>query len=488
MRKICLLTSFMIISWSILCQSEGKETHNESVKTIVEAFNKHDYRLMQKPWGTIGKLIISKKRLRKEFFPVSEKLGDAKIDTVIFSSSYNATVELKFEKYPLQKVFLSINFSENGKVQGLGYGYPTMVYRKNNSPISDSWSNEVITQKIDSIFSKYATKSVKSFNGCILVTRGEDILFEGSNGYADFEKKTINNDSTRFLLASCSKQFTACAIMRLHEQGKLNYSDKVITYLPDFPYESITIEHLLTHTSGLPDYFVLLDKYWDKSTFATNNDVYDLLKEKKQALLFNPNDDFSYSNTGYVILSVLIEKISGSSYGEFLNDQFFKPLHMNQTVVYNRRKENNSLENYASGYVYSRELNKYVLPDSLKNYNFVSYMDGITGDDGVSSSIHDLKRWNEALRNTTVLSKESLEIATTKHKLTSGKEIEYGFGFFLKQGNGIENMIYHTGGWPGYTTLILRFQDRAESIIILSNNEYDNFSFLADEICSLLLR
>jgi len=488
MRKICLLTSFMIISWSILSQSEGMKNRNESIKTIVEGFNKHDYHLMQKPWGALGKLIITKKMLRKEFFPVSEKFGEAKIDTVVFSSQYNATVELKFENHPLKKVFLSINFSENGKVQGLGYGYPTLVYRKNNSPISDNWSNEVIKQKIDSIFSKYATKSVKSFNGCILVTRGEDIVFEGSNGYSDIEKKTLNNDSTRFLLASCSKQFTACAIMKLHEQGKLNYSDKVIKYLPDFPYETITIEQLLTHTSGLPDYFILLDKYWDKSTFATNNDVYDLIKEKKQALLFKPNDDFSYSNTGYVILSLLIEKISGSSYGEFLNVQFFKPLEMNQTIVYNRRKEKNSLENYASGYVYSRELNKYVLPDSLKNYKFVSYMDGITGDDGVSSSIHDLKLWNEALRNNTVLSKESLADASTKHKLTSGKEIEYGYGFFLKQGNGIENIIYHTGGWPGYTTLMLRFQNRAESIIILSNNEYDSFSFLADEICSLLLR
>lgn len=487
MEKITFLMLVVLISSYSLAQSSDYNEQKHSIETIVDAFNKQDYKLMQKPWGIIGKLIISNKMLRRDFEPYFKRYGTATIDTTIFSSIYNGTTELKFNTSPNNRAFLTFNFNEKGKVEGMGFGYPTFVYRKRTSTEESFLLNTDKNKSIDSIVARYITNPSNNFNGCIMVTNGDDIIYKNCIGYSNFDKQITLNDSSKFLLASCTKQFTAIAIMQLQEQGKLNYDDNIKLYLPDFPYDTITIRNLLTHTSGLPDYFSLLEKYWDKTKIATNNDVYSLLKEKKPKMQFSPNEYFRYSNTGYVILSLIIEKISGKTYNEFLVNNIFKPLKMNQTFVYHRRKQIEKLENYALGYVFSKDMGRYILPDSLEKYNYVTYMDGITGDDGVSSSIIDLKIWNEALKKNSLVSQNSMDLANTKHKLNNGKEVNYGFGVFLIKGQTIENVAYHTGGWPGYTTMILRFSDRNESIIILSNNSYDNFAFLVDEICAFIL-
>lgn len=489
MKNVLLFGFFLFACSHLIAQVNPFEEHAQSIGIFVDGLNQQDYRRMQKPLGFIGKAIITKGMLKKEFEPFHQKYGPATIDTIVFSSVYNGNAVLTFDQFPEKKSYLTFNFSENGKVQGFGFGYPILLYKKRNSPALSPLSADEKVLRIDSLFKRRSNaQSPRQFNGCILVTDHDEVIYKNCSGYSNFDQEIPLNDSTLFLLASCTKQFTAVAIMMLLEAGKLNYSDRVQTHLPGFPYAEITLEHLLTHTSGLPEYFPLLEKYADKTRFATNQDILDLLVTHHPDLFFTPGVRFDYCNTGYTLLSLLIEKVSGMSYSDFLTQQIFEPLKMNHTLVYNRRKEKDALGNYAPGYVYSKVNEKFMLPDSLPNYQYVTYMDGITGDDGVSSSILDLKKWNDALANHTLVSAQAMEQAFTKQQLANGKETDYGFGFFLRSGAGIERVVYHTGGWPGYSTMIMRFPEKGKSIIILSNNDYDHFTFLADELAEVLLR
>lgn len=488
LSRISLFLTFALTLFSVASVFSQDLYPNQlsSIEKTVEGINTSDYKLMKKQWGLLGRLIIPKKMLRKEFQPMVEAHGPFSIDTVLFGSRYSATAELKSSIHPEKRTFLKFIFNDNGKLEGLGQGYPTFVYKRKTSNEGNQ-ANKDLEERIDTIVESYIhRKSPHGFNGSILVTEGESILYKKSTGRLNFRDDKMVNDSSLFLLASCSKQFTAVAIMKLTEVGLIDFDHLVKDYLPAFPYDNITIRHLLVHASGLPAYFTLLDKHWDKSKYATNSDVLNIFAEQKPELLFNPNERFSYSNTGYIMLSLIIESVSGKSYGDYLKTIVFEPLAMENTVVYHRRISGDTLQNYAIGNVYSRAQKKYILPDSSSNHKYVSYMDGLTGDDGISSTILDLKKWNEGLRSHTMLSKEMTERGRVSHVLSNGKETGYGFGIFVKRGQGIQNIEYHTGGWPGYSTMIVRLTDINRNIIVLSNNDFDHFDKLVDEIAYLL--
>jgi len=488
MKKIFLAVVGLLTCSLSNAQTFNFDNHTSSVETFVQGFNDQNYGQMKKPIGFTGKVLISKKRLKAEFSSFYDKYGELKIDTIIYSSIYNGNTELKSETHPHKRIFMTFNFSNKGKFQGFGFGYPTFVY-KQNPPITTNLSKTKKYQIIDSIVVLESNRPAPiNFNGCILISKKDSIVYKKNVGYSDFESHQPLNDTSMFLLASCSKQFTAVAIMILHEEGQLNIKDKVKEHLPNFPYDNITIENLLTHTSGLPSYFPLIKKYGDKSNFNTNTDVLNLLIDHKQELRFIPNSRFEYSNTGYVILSLIIESASNQSYKDFLESKVFQPLSMNHTLVYNRRKENNSIPNYALGYVYSAEHKKYILPDSLSRTQYVSYMDGITGDDGISSCVLDLQKWMLGLRNNTLITSKSFKSTTSSHTLANGKKTNYGFGFITRKGEGIEDIIYHTGSWPGYSTMMIEAIESNYCVIILSNTSYHNLSFLADEILYTLKR
>ncbi|NEN24209.1 serine hydrolase [Cryomorpha ignava] len=464
--------------------SQNYENHINSVEAVVEGINNSDYKVVKKSWGLIGKVLIRQKKLEQEYLPFTQKYGQVVIDTIIFTSKYSATAQLTTPAFASKRTFMQFIFNEKGKLQGMGFGYPTFVYR-NTGELKNHKDD---AHQIDSVVQKTIRSTGQySFNGCILVSSGDSILYKKNVGYLNFQDSLALNDSSLFLLASCSKQFTALAIMQLQERGKLNCSDQVRKYLPNFPYPEITIEQLLTHTSGLPDYMALLKKHWDHSKFATNEDILTLFAEQKPELLFNSGDRWDYSNTGYVVLSSIIQKISNQTYGAFLKENIFMPLNMDQSIVYHRRIQKDSLSNYASGHVFSAQRNKFVLPDSLSRYDYVSFMDGITGDDGVSSSILDLQKWNDGLKQNAILSEESTKRMNTPYVLKNGKPTNYGYGVFLTQGDNIQDLEYHTGSWPGYSTLIMRMPDSDKTIIFLSNNAYYNMAALVDEIAAIVL-
>ena len=325
-------------------------------------------------------------------------------------------------------------------------------------------------QKMDSLLNAvYASKKI---NGNFLIAEKGKVIYSKSFGNANEDKKEKLNENSIFELASCSKQFTAMAIMVLKEKGKLNLDEEIIKYIPELSnYKGITIRHLLNHTGGLPDYMEIMDSLYDKSKIATNKDIIAILSKHNPKILFEPNTKYEYSNTGYALLASIIEKASGLNFADYLNKSIFKPLKMKNTFVYTRRLSPKKINNYAFGYVYSDSLKKYLLPDDITETKMVIWLDGIVGDGCVNSTVNDFLKWDRALYGNKLLSeagmKEVFEVATLNDK----SKTKYGFGWFVEESVDFGKIVSHSGGWPGYKTYIDRNITNDKTIIILQNHE-----------------
>ncbi len=310
------------------------------------------------------------------------------------------------------------------------------------------------------------------FNGNVLVAQKGEIIYQKSFGPSNYYTNEMLNDSSMFDLASVSKAFTAMSIMMLKEEGKLSYDDDVRKYLPELPYEGITIRHFLTHTSGIADYGdVMMADGWDVKKIAFNEDLMRSFASQKPALIFKPGEKWEYSNTAYAMLATIVSRVSGKPFAEFTTERIFVPLEMEHTRVYNTRRSGEKIDNYAYGFVYSDSLKKYVLPDSLKEYFYVITLDGIEGDGVVNSTTTDLFKWNKALYTDKLVSKATLEEAFTSGKLNNDSLHNYGFGWFLENDSLNGKITRHTGSWPGYRNLLMRFVDNGDCVIILTNND-----------------
>lgn len=309
------------------------------------------------------------------------------------------------------------------------------------------------------------------FNGNVLVAENGKIIYQHSFGLADFDNNRLLNDSSVFELASVSKQFTATAILLLKDKDKLKLTDSLRHYFPELPYANITIWHMLTHTSGLPDYFGEMINSWDTAKIAFNEDMIGLLANKKIPAVFEPGKNWEYSNTAYAILASIVEKVSGQSYKEYMAENIFQPLNMTHTRIYNtRRSLKDTIPNYAYGFIYNDSLKKYILPDNDPDSRFVVYMDGIQGDGIVNSSTADLLKWDRAVKNHTLLKEETQKEMLKEQSLSdTANKIFYGFGVGLRKTE-LGYIISHSGGWPGYTTYLARNTDKDQTFIVLSNN------------------
>ncbi|MEJ7623765.1 MAG: serine hydrolase [Pyrinomonadaceae bacterium] len=310
----------------------------------------------------------------------------------------------------------------------------------------------------------------QQFNGTILVAENGKITFKKSYGIANEENKKPIDENTIFELASVSKQFTAMGIVILKERGKLSYEDKLTKFFPALDeYKDVTVRNLLAHTSGLPDYINPTRlQLLDQNKINKNDDIIEFLIKQKIQLSFPPGTKFSYSNTGYVLLASIIEKVSSETYADFLKRNVFKPLNMKNTFVYNRRLAPRTLDNYAYGYGYSEKENKYVLPDN--EAKFVVFLDGIVGDGNISSTALDLLKWDQALRAGKLISKQGLQELYNPAILNDGTQTKYGFGWFIGDNKDYGNYVYHSGGFPGYATYIARYLTTNKTLIILQNH------------------
>lgn len=325
------------------------------------------------------------------------------------------------------------------------------------------------TLKLDTLYSELFNNG--SFNGSVLIAENGKIIFEKSYGFADEQTNRKINDSTVFELASVSKQFTAMGIVQLEKEGKLSYQDDVSKYVPELiDYKGITIKNLLNHTGGLPDYMGIADKNWDKSKIATNDDMLKMLKQVKPKKLFEPNEKWDYSNTGYLILATIIERVSGQEFGNYLKDKIFKPLGMNNTFVYRRRFAPKEIQNYANGYIYSDSLQKKILPDEVGNDFYIVYLDGIVGDGMVNSNPRDLLKWDRALYKNKLINENDRKLIFSSVMTKDSSQTDYGFGWMIDSTKTYGKVASHSGGWAGYISYVERDIDNDKTIIILQNN------------------
>jgi CubicO group peptidase (beta-lactamase class C family) len=326
-------------------------------------------------------------------------------------------------------------------------------------------------ERIDSIFA-----AQKDFSGVVLIAENGKTIYHKAFGYREFENQIPLQTSDIFELASVSKQFTAMIIMMLKEKGMLTYDDSVSKYL-EIPYKGITIRNLLTHTSGLPDYQDIMDKYWDKTKVAGNPDCIEYLNKYAPPKHFEPGEKYEYSNTGYMLLASIAEKASGKDFIELCRRWIFRKLKMKSTDI-RKLEEKKATKNFAIGHVYVEERNKFVRADSFPSSNYTIWLGNRKGPGRISSTATDLLKWDKALYTEKLIKQATLQDAFTPMKLNDGSFSNYGFGWELRTDPLFGQIVQHNGDNPGYKTQIIRYIDKKKTIILLNNNAYSNFTLL----------
>ncbi len=324
----------------------------------------------------------------------------------------------------------------------------------------------------------------KDFSGVILIAENGNPIFQKAFGYREFASQIPLQTSDIFELASVSKQFTAMIIMLLKEKGLLNYDDSVSKYL-DIPYKGITIRNLLTHTSGLPDYQDVMDKYWDKTKVAGNPDCIGYLNKYAPPKLFEPGEKYTYSNTGYLLLASIAEKASGKDFIELCRKWIFKKLKMKNTDI-RTLEEKKAAKNFAIGHIYVEERNKYVRADSFPSSNYTIWLGNRKGPGRISSTAADLLKWDKALYTEKIIKQSTLQEAFSPMKLNNGSFSNYGFGWDLRTDPVLGEIVQHNGDNPGYKTYIIRYIDKKKTIIVLNNNALLNFNAIIKQLEELI--
>ncbi len=296
------------------------------------------------------------------------------------------------------------------------------------------------------------------FNGTVLIARYGMVIYERSFGFSSFEKAEPMNLETTFQLASISKTFTSASVLMLQEEGLLDIDRYVVEYIPEFPYDNITIRQMLSHTSGLQNYMWLVERYWKKKASPTNEDVLQLFLQYPRPLNFTPGKRFDYSNTGFVFLALLVERVSGKRFAEYIHENIFEPLEMHRSFV-NDLHHPVEIENRAFGYRQWRG-RQIIIPDDD--------LDGPLGDKGIFSTVHDLFKWDQALHRSELLPAKVWQEAFQNARLSNDSLVNYGLGWRLQTFLD-KSIIHHPGRWHGFRTSFKRFVDDHSVVIVLNN-------------------
>jgi len=349
-----------------------------------------------------------------------------------------------------------------------------------------SASSQVLSNQIDAIFT--SLKSSNAPGAAVLVVRNGRAVFRRGYGVTDLRTLHKIDAHTNFRLASFTKQFTAACIMLLARDGKLHYDDHFTDFFPDFPAygRSITVRNLLNHTSGLPDYEDILMKQYEGTPPEKVPQILDAgvlkLLGAQTSGKFPAGSKWEYSNSGYAALAMIVEKVSGKPFGQFLQERIFTPLGMKHTLAYEKGK--NEVPHRAYGYTKQ---------DDGFHETDQSPTSAVLGDGGIYSSLDDLAKWDRALRDHKLLSEAEMQPALTAASPTDGpaknpegKTVSYGFGWFLDPYAGHRRMS-HYGETVGFRTNIQRFPDDNLTIIVLANRADADPQALAVKVAELYL-
>lgn len=343
-------------------------------------------------------------------------------------------------------------------------------------------------QAIDQYF-KALVKN-QQFSGSVLVVEDNKIVYENTFGYADMLKRTPLTKNISFPVASISKLFTATAILQLKEKGLLRVSDPVVMHLSGFPYTGITIRHLLSHTSGLPPYNAFFDKFRKEQpgkTF-TNSDFMAGVLSNKQTLIYQPGEKGNYDNINYLVLALIIEKVSGETYENYISKHILRPAGMNATSYFPLTGQFNQAEikNYAYPHVFLRLYDTVPVRSNTIPYvreYWHSY--GFNGFADYVSTISDLWKFDKAIRSNKLLKQETLDEAYMPVALNNGNSNPelFGLGWEVEQDSSSGKMVYHSGAAMGLSSNLLRNLKKNQTVII-----FDNMHFNAHENAGNIMR
>ena len=298
--------------------------------------------------------------------------------------------------------------------------------------------------------------SLKGFNGGMIVAKDGNVVFEKYSGTGHLPGHDVITDSTPMHIASISKTFTAMAVLKLRQDGKLNIDDEYSKYFPAFNYPGLTIRCLLNHRSGLPNYNYFMETLgWDKSRFIKNEDVLDYLITRKAALpdINPPGVHFAYCNTNYALLALLIEKISGFKYADYMSRTFFKPLQMKHTYVFSLADTLKAIPSYN-------------WRGTAETFNF---LDQVYGDKNIYTTPRDLLIWDRALSSGLIFKQETLDQAYAPYSNEKPGQHNYGLGWRMNIFPDGNKIIYHNGWWHGSNAAFIRLLKEKATIILIGN-------------------
>jgi CubicO group peptidase (beta-lactamase class C family) len=302
------------------------------------------------------------------------------------------------------------------------------------------------------------------FNGAILYAKGDNILYEKYHGLKHpFKKEPITAESS-FNLASISKQFFGMALMLLYEEGKIDFDAPLKKYLMDFPNEVLTVRQLVTQTSGLKEYFGETIQSYSTNHLVENEDVYATMLQLDTLFNFPPGDAYQYSNTNYIFLAILIEKVAGIPIEQFLENRIFTPLQLNNTFAYHLKRDS-----YPDNRVFGMDKT-----NTTFYLNDLTPLDGVIGDGNLYSTPRDLRKWVLALDKNILIKSETQALAWQPQKLNNDTLSYYGFGWRIDKATG---HYVHTGGWVGFGNII-RFDPISKAILVVLNSN-SNFQAAA---------
>jgi CubicO group peptidase (beta-lactamase class C family) len=316
---------------------------------------------------------------------------------------------------------------------------------------------------IDTFFRSRSANGL--FNGNVLIAEKGHVILHNSYGFTSPAQEDSLRTDHQFQLASVSKPFTATAILLLYDRGKLSLEDSIQQYIDSFPYPGIKLKHLLSHRGGLTNYLYFCDENRKElNTPVTNDEVIGLLCTCKPKTYYSPDQKFDYSNTGFMLLASIVEKISGQKFERFMQEEIFKPLGMNSSFIYNKNRDTTTVS-MLNGYDYKGRL--------IEN----NYLNGAVGDKGMYSTVFDLYLFDEAIRNGKLLKKETWELAFAPRnpdRATDGKD-DYGYGWRLKTSFSGYEIVYHTGWWKGFRSYFFKNRTLDQTIILLDNYKRNRF-------------
>lgn len=324
----------------------------------------------------------------------------------------------------------------------------------NNLPAINKAEEKRIQNTIQEFYNKVYVPN--DFSGSMLVAKNGHIIYESYRGMANFEEKTPISKDTPIHIASLSKVFTATATMLLVDSKQIKLDQKVNTILDDFPYEDVTVRTLLNHRSGIRNYSYFTDKSseWSKRDTLRNKDLIPFINKFNVNLEFKTDSRFSYCNTNYALLALIIEKVTNMDYHTAMKKLIFEPLDMKNTFVFDLKKDSKT-----ASHSYKGNKIRYA-------YN---YLDDIYGDKNIYSTPRDILKFDMATYSPTFLNKKLLSEIFKGYSYESRGTRNYGLGIRLLEWENGKKMFYHNGWWHGNTSAYIKLKDEKVTLICLSN-------------------